>query len=274
MPVDYRAPNINARRLGLHFRQIREALELSYDEAATRLGCDATWLIRLETGFERITPDRAREVLDGYGVPPHDMRTVVIDLAARPAGPPWLARHAGRLKALVRDLYTLESEATVIRTYGIAAMPELVRTEPYARLGFRFHVPPVDPDEAWDLLEHRQRHRPAGRHRALDVIVCESTLVGGPPDVRDGQLARMLDLSEDEHVTVRVVPMSARAHPGLHGSFDVLGFPLIHDRISVVHTALGIDLAGCDLTGTWEGIEKVALAPGPSRDMIHRRLRG
>ncbi|WP_165975336.1 helix-turn-helix domain-containing protein [Actinomadura rubrisoli] len=273
MPVDYRAPNINARRLGLLLRQIRETLELSYDEAAVQLCCDANWLIRVETGFERLTPDRAREVLDFYGVPPHRMRTAVIDLASRPSGPPWLAAHAGRLKALVRDLYTLESEATVIHTYGIAVVPELVRSEPYARIGFEHHVPQVDADEEWDLLASRQRHRPGGVPRVLDVIVCESALTGGPPEIRRGQCDHLLGLSEDGHTTVRVVPAGVGAHAGLHGSFDVLEFPAMDDRISVVHTALGIDLARCDLTRTWERIEEVALSPGPSREMIEKVMR-
>ncbi|MFD0688175.1 helix-turn-helix domain-containing protein [Actinomadura fibrosa] len=272
MPVDYRAPNINARRLGLLFRQIREALGLTYDEAADRLRCDADWLVRLETGFEPVAPARAREVLDAYGVPPHRMREVVVDLAARPDGPPWLARHAGRLKALVRDLYTLESEATTIHTYGIAVVPELVRSEAYARLGFAHRVPEVDADEEWDLLDQRQRHRPGGVPRRLDVIVCESALRGGPPAVRRGQCARLLDLSADDRTSVRVVPISVGAHAGLHGSFDVFDLPATNDRISVVHTTLGIDLAGCDLSSTWDLIEDVALAPAPSRTMIEEHM--
>ncbi|NEA21054.1 hypothetical protein [Actinomadura bangladeshensis] len=76
MPVDYRAPNINARSVGQHLRQIRE-------------------------------------ILDSYGTPRH-IRDAVVDLASRPDGPPWLARHVGRLKALVRDIYTVESESALV----------------------------------------------------------------------------------------------------------------------------------------------------------------
>src|SRR3954447_1261385 len=169
MPVDYRAPNINARRLGLHLRQLREALELSYDAAAVQVGCDVTWLIRVETGFEPVTPDQVRMVLDRYHVPPHRIRTVLVDLASRTAGPPWLAAHVGRMKALVRDLLTLESEAPTIHTFGIHVMPELVRTEAYARMIFEWQIPEVDPDLEWDLLNSRQRHRPGGLPRTLDV---------------------------------------------------------------------------------------------------------
>ncbi|HEU5160062.1 MAG TPA: helix-turn-helix transcriptional regulator [Streptosporangiaceae bacterium] len=270
MPVDYRAPNINARRLGLHLRQLREALELSYDAAAVQVGCDVTWLIRVETGFAAVTPEQVRMLLDRYHVPPHRIRTVLVDLASRVTGPPWLAAHVGRLKALVRDLLTLESEAPAVRTFGIRLMPELVRTEAYARMIFESRIPEgVDPDQEWDLLNSRQRHRPGGRRRTLDVIVDENTLtLPMPPHIMRGQLGRLLALGDDAQATVRVVPMSVGAYPGLHGAFDVLEFPDIKERVSMVHGALGIDIARVDLTDTWKLIEEVALPPDASRAMI------
>jgi hypothetical protein len=275
MPVDYRAPNINARRLGMHLRQLREALELSYDAAAVQVGCDVTWLIRVETGFEPVTPEQVRVVLDRYHVPPHKIRNVIVDLASRTAGPPWLAAHVGRMKALVRDLLTLEAEAPTIHTFGIHLMPELVRTEAYARMCFEQQVPEVEADQEWDLLSNRQRHRPGGRRRTLDVIVDENTLtLPIPADIMRGQLDHLLGLVDGAHTTVRVIPMSVGAHAGLHGAFDVLEFPNIKERVSMVHGALGIDIARVDLTDTWKLIEEVALPPGGSRAMITRILAG
>jgi transcriptional regulator with XRE-family HTH domain len=269
MPVDYRAPNINARRLGMHLRQLREALELSYDAAAVQVGCDVTWLIRVETGFEPVTPEQVRMVLDRYHVPPHKIRNVLVDLASRTAGPPWLAAHVGRMKALVRDLVTLEAEAPTIHTFGIHVMPELVRTEAYARMIFERQIPEVDADQEWDLLNSRQRHRPGGRRRTLDVIVDEKTLMlPTPADIMRDQLDHLLGLADGAYATVRVVPMSVGAYAGLHGAFDVLKFPDIEERVSVIHGVLGIDIARVDLTHTWELIEEVALPPGDSRAMI------
>jgi transcriptional regulator with XRE-family HTH domain len=269
MPADYRAPNINARRLGLHLRQLREALELSYDAAAVQVGCEVTWLIRVETGFEAVTPEQVRTMLDRYNVPQHKIRKVLVDLASRSAGPPWLAPHVGRIKALVRDLLTLESEAPTIRTFGIQLMPELVRTEPYARLCFEQRIPEIDPDQEWDLLANRQRHRPGGLPRTLDVIVDENTLTSPiPPGVMREQLDHLLALGESEHATVRVIPMSVGAHAGLDGPFDVLEFPDIKERVSMVHAALGIDIARIDLTDTWKLVEEVALSSGDSHAMI------
>ncbi|MGH3238917.1 MAG: helix-turn-helix domain-containing protein [Spirillospora sp.] len=278
MPVDYRAPNINARSLGQHLRRIREILELSYLDAASRLGRNADWLARVETGFGHVTPAEVAEILDAYGVPQR-IRDVLVDLASRPEGPPWLARHVGRLKALVRDLYTVESEAPLVHTYGIARIPDLARCEAYARLALEHHIPRVDVEEELDLLLHRQRHRPGGEPRTLDVILDGHTLErhGGPADIMDAQLTHLLDLSADGRSTVRLIPPTTGAHAGLHGSFDVFEFPDVTDRVSVVHTALGIDATPVDLWDTWKLLEEVTLSPADSRTLldIHRAtLRG
>lgn len=265
MPVDYRAPNINARSVGQHLRQIREILELSYGEAAAHLGVNADWLARVETGFGPIAPDQVAEILDSYGTPRH-IRDAVVDLASRPDGPPWLARHVGRLKALVRDIYTVESESALVHIFGIGRIPDLVRCEEYARLVFEHQYPEVDVDEEWDLLRSRQRHRP----RTLDVILDGLTLErhGCPPDIMRAQFTHLLELPADGTSTVRVVQPNAGVHPGLHGAFDVLEFPGLPGRISLVHTALGIDAAQADLWDAWQQIDTLALSHTDSRTFL------
>lgn len=269
MPVDYRAPNINARSLGQHLRRIREILELSYSEAASHLGVNADWLARVETGFGSVTPDEVAEILDAYGTPRH-IRDVLVDLASRPTGPPWLTQHVERLKALVRDIYTVESESSLIHTFGIGQFPELVRCEEYARLVYEHHIPRVDVDQEMNLLRSRQQHRPGGEPRTLDVILDGFTLEhhGGPPDVLRAQLTHLLDLPADGRSTVRVIPPDTGVHAGINGSFDVLEYPGLPDRISIVHTALGIDAAQADLWDTWQRIEEVTLTPDDSRTYL------
>lgn len=276
MPVHHRTPNINARRLGSYLRRLREILELSYGEAAALLGCDANWLARVETGFGVPGPDDVSRLLDGYHVPPHKMRSVLIDLASRPAGPLWLGPHTDRLKPLVRDLLTLESESPFIQTFGITSLPALVRTEEYARMLFAYQIPEVDPDQEWDLLSHRQRHRPGGIRRTLDVILDEGTLtiIKGRERIVREQLAHLIALSEEDDTTVRVIPLKVGAHAGLGGPFDVLRFPDLGDTLSLVHSALGVSAAPVDLTDTWELLERVALPPAESRDMIARIAAG
>ena len=267
MPVDHRAPNINARRLGWHLRKLRELLELSYDAAAGCLGCEVDWLIRVETGFELVTPEKVGELLDGYGVPQHKLRTMLIDLASRPAGPPWLNEHACRMKALMRDLITLEAESPHVHTYGLLVIPELAQTPEYARKYFACKIPEVDVDLECELLDSRQRHLPGGRRRTLDIIVDEFALrlQSMPPETVRCQIAHLIELSHSEHATVRVIAASVGAHAGLKGAFDVMEFPDLNDRVSLVYTALGVDLARADLTDTWHLLEEVASSPEESR---------
>ncbi|GAA4128569.1 helix-turn-helix transcriptional regulator [Actinomadura keratinilytica] len=274
MPTDYRAPNINARRLGLYLRRTRELLQLSYDEAAACAGCNSDWLVRVETGFCEPTPREVELLLERYGVRGAKVADLMIDLASRPRGPGWLAPHLDGMKAEERDALISESEASVIRTYGVQQIPELAQAEPYARFIASVSLREPDPDVHWEMLRNRQTYRPGGRRRFLDVIVDEMALTPRLADeVMVPQLRRLLELGDDPDASVRVVPSAApfyedRAHP-----FDVLEFPGVSDRISLCHTMLGIGFAYTDLTDVWTHIEQnSALCAEESREFIKMLL--
>src|SRR4051812_50199144 len=69
MPIDHRAPNINARRLGLYLRTIREFLGLSYEQAAGQVGCQSEWLVRGGTGVDWPSPAEGEGGMDRYPGP-------------------------------------------------------------------------------------------------------------------------------------------------------------------------------------------------------------
>jgi hypothetical protein len=75
------------------------------------------------------------------------------------------------LKASERDVLIMESEASVIHTYGVLTVPCLARAEAYVRHLAPRIDPDCDVDAEWDLLDNRQRYRPGGRRRELDVII-------------------------------------------------------------------------------------------------------
>jgi transcriptional regulator with XRE-family HTH domain len=275
MPIDYRAPNINARRLGLYLRRIRELLELSYEQAAAQVGCESDWLVRVETGFEWPSPVEVERMLERYQVREAKVAEVVIDLASRPAGPGWLAAHVDRLKASERDVLIMESEASVIHTYGVQTVPHLVRAEPYARHIAPYLKPDCDVDREWDLLSSRQSHRAGGRTRVLDVIIDEGalTLHVPEPDVMVAQLRHLLDLGAGPATTIRLIPSDAQWYEARLHPFDLLEFPEVKDRLTLVHHVLGTDFGPGDLTGTWNLIEEEsALSPDDSRDLLCRLL--
>src|SRR6266581_9105215 len=172
-----RQPGILARELGSMLQTAREVASLSYDQAAARLGCEADWLVRVETGFAAAAPEEVARILVEYGVREAAAADTIIDMARRVAAPPpWLAPHTSRMSAANRDVLLVEAEATLAQLHGFLLIPYLVQTEGYFReiAPDVHHFDECDVDQEWDLLSCRQAHRPAGVTRLLEVIIDES----------------------------------------------------------------------------------------------------
>ncbi|MFG2000363.1 Scr1 family TA system antitoxin-like transcriptional regulator [Spirillospora sp. NPDC048911] len=268
-------PNINIRRLGLYLRRTREIVELSYEEAAARTGCEADWLARVETGFAQPTPVEVERLLERYEVRAAKVADLMVDLATRLNGPDWLAPLLPEINDLKRDALIPEAEACVVRSYGMLQVPHLAQAEPYVRLLNNHALPPRNPEAEWETMRMRQAFRAGGRPRFLDLIIDESTLTRIPePAVMIPQVQYLLDLSErPDEAKVRIVPSSAPLFEDRASNFDVLEFPGISDRISLVHHVLGMELATVDLSDLWTLIEdKSALPPDDSRDILRSHL--
>jgi transcriptional regulator with XRE-family HTH domain len=266
-----------ARQLGSMLQTAREVTGLSYDQAAARLGCEADWLVRVETGFAVADPAEVARILVEYGVREARAAGTIIDMARRAAAPPpWLAGHTSRMTAGGRDVLLVEAEATLAQVHGFLLIPYLVQTEGY----FRQIAPGVmhgcDVDQEQDLLAHRRAHRPAGLTRLLEVIIDESALerVRGA-EVMAGQLRHLLDLADSSHATVRVIPGDAAFWESRGHNFDVLSFAGTTDRIGVsYYPVLGAELAsGAAAYDLWTRIENTAAAgPARSRAILERHL--
>ncbi len=272
-----RQPGILARMLGSMLKTAREVASLSYDEATTRLGCETDWLVRVETGFAVAGPEKVARILVEYGVRGAAAADTMIDMARRAAAPPpWLAPHTSRMSADSRDVLLVEAEATLAQVHGFLLIPDLVQTEDY----FRDIAPGVfhgcDVDQEWDLLSHRQAHRPAGVTRLLDVIIDESAfeIRLKRPETMVGQLRHLLALAGSTHATVRVVPKDAAFWESRGHNFGILSFAGTRDRIGVCYTpVLGAQLASGDLYDVWARIEDASAADlAQSRAILEQHL--
>jgi transcriptional regulator with XRE-family HTH domain len=272
-----RQPGILARMLGSMLQTCREIACLSYDQAAARLGCEADWLVRVETGFAAPAPEQVARILAEYGVRGAAAADTMIDLARRAAAPPpWLAGHTARMSAAGRDVLLAEAEATLAQVHGFRLIPHLVQTEGY----FREIAPGLfhgcDVEQEWDLLCHRQAHRPAGMTRLLEVIIDESALELRlrRPGIMASQIRHLLALTGSPHATVRVIPKDAAFYESRGHPFDILSFAGTTDRISVRYLPfLGAELASADLHDLWAHIETTSAASLPqSRAILERHL--
>ncbi len=270
-------PGILARELGSMLRTAREVTGLSYDQAAARLGFEADWLVRVETGFAAAGPEEVARILVEYGVREARVADTIIDMARRAATPPpWLAPHTSRMTAAARDVLLVEAEATLAQVYGLLLIPYLVQAEGY----FREVAPKVfhgcDVGTEWELLSHRQAHQPAGVTRLLEVIIDESALELRlkAPGAMAGQLRHLLTLAVSPHATVRIIPKDALFYENRGHNFDVLSFAGTTDRIGVRYLPfLGAELAPADLYDLWARIETTSAAdPAQSRAILERHL--
>lgn len=269
-------PGILSLSLGEQLRTVREAADLSYDQAAALLGREADWLARVETGFAVATPEEVARILVEYGVRDTIAADRVIDLARRAAAPPsWLAPHTSRMSAADRDLLLIEAEATLAQVHGCRLIPPLAQAEGYCRelAPALFHE--STPDQEWDLLSHRQAHRPAGVTRLLDVMLDESALMlkMKRPGVMADQIRHLLALADSPHATVRVIPFNAIFWEQRAVNFDILSFAGTEDRFGVCYTAIGPMAAHADLHDVWTSIEtRCAADLDQSRAILEHHL--
>ena len=256
-------------------QKAREVVGLSYDQAAARLGRETDWLVRVETGFAAAGPDEVARILVEYGVREARIADTIIDMARRAAAPPpWLAPHTSRLTAATRDMLLLEAEATLAQVHGFLLIPPLVQAEGYFRELAPKLFPGCDVDQEWDLLSHRQAHRPAGVTRLLEAIIDESAFERVKnPEAMAGQFRHLLALADSPHATVRVIPEDAAFWEGRGHNFDVLSFAGTTDRIGVSYSVLGAQLASGSLYDLWVRIESTSAAdPARSRAILERHL--
>jgi hypothetical protein len=271
-----RRPGVLARMLGSMLKKVREIVNLSYDEAAARLGCDADWLVRVETGFAVAGPEEVARLLVEYGVREARVADEIIDMARRAAAPPpWLAPHTPRMSAASRDVLLVEAEATLAQVHGFLLIPYLVQTEGYFREIAPHVFPGCDVDQEWDLLSCRQAHRPAGVTRLLEVIIDESALERvKSPEIMASQLRHLLVLADSPHAAIRIIPEDAPFWEKRGHNFEILSFAGTTDRISVFHyPVLGAEFAPGDAHDVWTLIASNSAAGlAQSRAILERRL--
>jgi transcriptional regulator with XRE-family HTH domain len=220
------SPVVRRRRLGLELRALREAIGLSGEEVAGRLGWSTSKLSRVEVGRNPPGPADLGKLLDLYGVTDQARRdelSVVLREARRKG---WWQIYSD----IPYSTYIgLEAEAVSMLTYE-QVIPGLFQTEAYAQAIITETIPDVDPETLDQRVEVRltrqavlARERPVQVRAVLDET-CIRRLVGGR-EVMRSQLSRLLELAERSNVIIQVLPFDVGAHPGtMLGPFIVLGF--------------------------------------------------
>ncbi|MFB6786671.1 helix-turn-helix domain-containing protein [Streptomyces olivaceus] len=200
-----REPTARQKRLGLELRRLREAAGLTATEAAALLGANRVQITHIESGLTGVSEQRLRRLKSHYVCTDEELIAALTSMATdRTRG--WWEEYRGLLPTPFLDLSELEYHATFLYDVAILYVPGRLQTENYARAVFSSRMPRLA-DEEIDL---RVQHRMARQELAVphDVVIHEAALRirVGDRKVARGQLGQLLERSEADHVTLRVVP--------------------------------------------------------------------
>jgi transcriptional regulator with XRE-family HTH domain len=273
-----REPTARQLRLAVELRRLRDAAGLSSREAAAMLGVNSVQISQIEAGTTGVSGERLRRLAAHYACTDETLVDALANMATdRTRG--WWEEYRGRLPTAFLDLSELEHHAAYRWDVDFLHIPGLLQTEDYARALFACRVPQPPPSEVELRVEHRMRRRVIIERPSpvpYDVLVHEAALrirVGGRAASR-AQLARVLELSETDHVTVRVIPFSLEDFADVTADMVYAGGAV--PRLDTVvrdgpHGSHFIDSeAQLGVFRTlFRRVKSVSLAPDRSRDLIH-----
>ncbi|MEV8595392.1 helix-turn-helix transcriptional regulator [Streptomyces sp. NPDC052012] len=274
-----RQPTARQARLGIELRKLREAAGLKAREAAVLLGADSVQMSQIESGISGVSEERVRRLAAHYSCHNEELVTALVGMATdRTRG--WWEEYWGVLPTPFLDLSELEHHAHYRWDVDFLHIPGLLQTEDYARALYSYVNPEFPAGEVERWVEHRMRRRVIIER--ADPIPYEAVIHEGALRIRVGdraaaraQLARVLELSEADHVTVRVIPFDLDGFGGA-GSAMVYAGGAVPQLDTVVRDGpngpVFIDAeAQLDRYRTlFRKVVAVSLDPDRSRDFIHR----
>ncbi|WP_030179954.1 helix-turn-helix domain-containing protein [Streptomyces violaceorubidus] len=266
-------------RLAVELRRLREASALSAREAASLLGVNSVQISQIESGTTGVSEQRLRRLAAHYACTDEKLISALVAMATdKTRG--WWEEYRTHLPASFLDLAELEHHATFRWDVDFLHVPGLLQIEDYSRALFSRRVPELLQDDLELRVRHRMQRREILEGERLipyEALVHEAALrirVGGRTTSR-AQLAHMLEFSEAEHVTLRVIPFDLEEFADVTAAMVYAGGDV--PRLDTVvrdgpHGTLFIDSEpqlGVFRT-LFRRVEAVSLTPERSRDFIHR----
>ncbi|MEU9956586.1 helix-turn-helix transcriptional regulator [Streptomyces sp. NPDC050982] len=274
-----REPTARQMRLGIELRRLRDAAGLTGRDAAALLGVSSAQINQIESALTGVSEKRLRRLASNYACSDVELIDALVALASdRTRG--WWEEYRGALPTPFLDLSELEHHATFLREAQFLYIPGVLQTEEYARAVYAYRVPELPSEELELRVQHRMRRKVILEGPAptpYEAVIHEAALriMVGDRDASRAQLARLVELSEADHITVRVIPFDLEGFAGATSAMTYAGGVL--PKLDTVvrdgpHGAAFVDSEaqlGAFRT-LFHKVEVVALVPERSRDFIHR----
>ncbi|SDN04157.1 Helix-turn-helix domain-containing protein [Streptomyces sp. cf386] len=274
-----REPTARQLRLGIELRRLRDAAGLTGREAAALLGVSSTQINQIESGLTGVSEKRLRRLAANYSCVDDGLIDALIAIATdRTRG--WWEEYRGMLPTPFLDLAELEHHSTYRRDVELLFIPGLLQTDDYARAAFSSRIPEL-PNEELELRVHHRMQRKvileAPTPTSYEAVIHEAALrirVSNRATSR-AQLTRVLEVSEADHITVRVVPFDLDGFGGAWSPMMLAGgtVPKLDTAVRDAPHGTGFIDSEAQLgvfRTLFRKVEAVSLDPARSRDLISR----
>lgn len=271
------SPTERQKRLGAELRRMRMAAGMTAEYAAGLLGVDRAKISNIETGIRAINEERVRTL--GCNCDCQDERYVdaLVEMA-RAGQRGWWDKYRGALPQGLLDIAELETYSVRMRAAYSVHIPGLLQTSDHALAIFRVVIPQLPQHEVALRLAHRverQQVLDGDNAPAFVAIVHEAALrmrFGGP-EVAKAQLEHLLKRSEQDNVTLLVIPFEAGAFPGAGQTVLYAEGPVPQLDTVQIDNSHGPDFLYAEAQlakyrAHLDWMEGIALSPSASRDFI------
>jgi transcriptional regulator with XRE-family HTH domain len=222
-------PTVQRIVLGAQLRRLREARDITTEQAAEAIRGSHSKISRMEHGRVGFKDRDVADLLTLYGVTDQEQRVSLLALAHEAGNPGWWHDYCDLLPHWFEPYLSLEAAASVIRNYEVQFVPGLLQTQAYAREVIRLGYPSITDEELSRRVELRMgrqrllsRPAPPRLWAAIDeAVLCRP--LGGTAVMR-GQIEHLIEMAEFTCVTLQVVPFRAGGHSAAGGPFSILRF--------------------------------------------------
>jgi transcriptional regulator with XRE-family HTH domain len=214
----------------VEMRRLREKRRITREQAAAAVKGSPQNIGHIEVGRTLPKPLELDRLLELYGVP--ERQEFFQELRNRAKrGRDWWIGLGDSVPVHLNLFLGLESSAVQIESWDAYVVPGLFQTADTARELIRVGRPELTAAEVDKLVELRiaRQREILGRDSPPQIwsVIAEPALrwtVGGPAVLR-AQLEHLRELAERPHVEIQVLPLSAGAHVGTEGTFQILSAP-------------------------------------------------
>jgi transcriptional regulator with XRE-family HTH domain len=271
-------PTARQERLGAELRKLREAAGLKGREAAALLGTDSAQVSQIEAGTAGVSEARVRQLAAHYSCTDSTLTEALAAMATdRVRG--WWEEYRGLLPDPFLDVAELEYHATYRHDIEFLYVPGLLQTEAYARAVFSYRVPELPREETELRVRHRMRRKyifEGADPTPYEAVIHEAALRIRVEDRATArtQLAQALDMSDADHITLRVIPFDLDGVAGAWSTMMYAGGPVPKLDTAVRDAPHGTALIDSEaqlgaFRMLFRKVERMSLEPDRSRDFIH-----